>query len=93
MTSGQQNRHYAPPTRLEKRGSIWFKREQNRDIPVTPAELRRIMFPDLEGMTEQDLLRTLVKKYRWTWVGKETLRRYNPFRVDIREILEGADAA
>jgi len=93
MAPGQTTGHESPRVVLEKRGAIWYKREQNRDIPVKPAELRRIMFPDLEGMTEADVLAVLVKRYRWTWVSKDSLRRFNPFGVDIRQVVEQSDAA
>jgi hypothetical protein len=78
---------------LEKRGSRWYKRTKAGSLPLTPSEMRDLMTGGPAQWTEADLLRELVLRFRWTWVGKDCLRRYNPFGVDIRAaVAEETDA-
>lgn len=73
---------------LEKRGALWFRRCRGGGVPLTPAEMREFLDPPITEWTEADLLRELVRRFRWTWVGKDTLQRYNPFQLNFPELLE-----
>lgn len=73
---------------LEKRGSRWYKRTKAGSLPLTPSELRALFMDGPAQWEEKELLRELVLRFRWTWMGKDRLARYNPFGVDVRAIAE-----
>ena len=68
--------------------------------PLLPGELRPVADTpaasesgDGPMFTEAQLLRMLIRHYRWIWAGRDQLLRYNPHRRQIRAEVEAlADA-
>lgn len=63
--------------------------------PILPGEFRPLApvpaasdSGDGPVFTEAQLLAMLVRHYRWTWIGKNRLQRYNPHGRAIRQEVE-----
>jgi len=62
---------------------------------ILPGELRPLAETpassdsgDGPTFTEAQLLYMLIRHYRWVWVGKDHLQRYNPHGRKVREEVE-----
>jgi hypothetical protein len=79
----------APPRRV--RANDWSA----MGGPVLPGEFRPLAPVPASSdsgeppyLPEQELLRQLIRYYRWAWVGAGELKRYNPHGRAIRAEVE-----